>query len=87
MAAVMIEGVDERGVLGHAFGLAEVEPGVGPFLTLIRLNLSTLPLVCGRYGRVRLWVMEPRVWAKSFDLYGDPLSVNTRRTVIPQPLK
>ena len=33
MAAVMIVGVDEPGVRGHAFGFAEVEPGVGPFLT------------------------------------------------------
>src|SRR5476649_1887762 len=32
VAAVMIVGVDEPGVGGDAFGLAEVEPGVGPFL-------------------------------------------------------
>ena len=32
MAAVMKVGVDERGVLRNALRLAEVQPGVGPFL-------------------------------------------------------
>ena len=38
MAAVMTVGVDELGLLRHAFGFAEVEPGVGPFLAVTDPN-------------------------------------------------
>ncbi len=48
----------------------------------VRFSLSTLPFVCGRYGRVRLWAMPAalKVCPNSRDREQEPLSVRTRST-------
>lgn len=64
LAAVVIVGVEPVGRPGDAFCLGMVRTGVGPFVSTVQLNRSTLPLARGVWGRVRLWVIgSPRVRA------------------------
>src|SRR5437016_11672076 len=44
------------------------------------MRRSTLPLVRGVYGRVRMWrtFMEAQRWLQALDRKGEPLSVITR---------
>jgi hypothetical protein len=64
---VVIVVVEPAGVGGGAVGFGEVDAGVGPLLDQVRLNRSTLPLVWGRYGLVRLWTIGPSASAKTSD--------------------
>ena len=86
MAAVMMVGVDERVVLGDALCFAEVRAGVGPFLTQVPVEPFDLTVGLGPVWAGAFGLMEPSVSAKRFDLYGDPSSVRTRKTVMPQLL-
>jgi hypothetical protein len=57
VAAVMIVGVDERGVLSQAFGFAEVEAGVGPLLTQGPVEPFDLAVGLGAVG-ARSFVLD-----------------------------
>jgi hypothetical protein len=52
------------------------------------MKRSALPLVRGVWGFVRmcLSLWRRQALAKAFDLYQEPLSVMTRRTVMPRLL-
>jgi len=77
--------MDERGVLGHVFCLAGVAVGVGPFIVQAPVEPFDLAVGLRQVGASSV-VLDgrPKVSTKSFDLYGAPLSVNTRATVPEQ---